>query len=67
MRPSNELVATRTFSTKFNDLEPLEKKENILPVRYRLSVEDRHFRRLINWMGGLVCSCFLFRLSLNCF
>jgi hypothetical protein len=37
LRPSNELVATRTFSTKFNDLEPLEKKENILPVRCRLS------------------------------
>lgn len=30
---TGDLVQCRAFSSNFNDLEPLEKKENILPVR----------------------------------
>lgn len=30
--PQDTLLQVRTFSSKFNDLEPLQKKDNILEV-----------------------------------
>ena len=32
LRDASDIVQVRTFSSKFNDLEPLQKKENILEV-----------------------------------
>lgn len=32
LRNTSDLVQYRAFSTKFNDLEPLQKKDNIIEV-----------------------------------
>ena len=32
LRDASDIVQVRAFSSKFNDLEPLQKKENILEV-----------------------------------